>query len=176
MSRNLIYDQTILKLKSKFTDKVSLDILDNMQKVYEAKDNDYSSTGLPMGNLRKCEDAGIEAWRGCIVRMGDKISRLENFLQKNEYQVAEKADDTIIDLANYSILMSCLLNEIIQSDQLNRHYQDLTLNARKDLFNLTFYCVTQASMWKQNKEHDLSNLHKVIGYWNNLCEFSIEMI
>ena len=54
-----------------------------MHQTYEAKDNDYSSTGLPMGNLRKCEDAGIDAWRGCLVRMGDKISRLENFINQN---------------------------------------------------------------------------------------------
>lgn len=177
MSRNLVYDQTILQLKTKFSDQTPLNILDNMQKVYEAKDNDYSSTGLPMGNLRKCEDAGIDAWRGCIVRMGDKISRLENFIKKNEYKVAEKAEDTIIDLANYSILMSCLLNEMLQQDQLTRHYQELTLKARKDLFNLSYYCVFQAMLWKDNDpEEDLNNLEKVLSYWKNLCEYSTEMI
>ena len=53
-----------------------------MQAVYEAKVNVYSTTSLPMGNLRKCEDADIDAWRGCLVRIGDKMSRLENFLKK----------------------------------------------------------------------------------------------
>jgi len=69
MSRNKFYDKTIFLLKERFQNPIALDILDNMQKVYEAKDSDYSATGLPMGNLRKCEDAGIDAWRGCLVRI-----------------------------------------------------------------------------------------------------------
>lgn len=175
MSRNAFYDQVIVELKLKFSDQTPLNILDNMQKVYESKDNDYSSTGLPMGNLRKCEDAGIEAWRGCIVRMGDKISRLENFLNNLQYQVDEKAEDTIIDLANYSILCSCLLNEEnkISSD----YYIKLHKQAISDLKKLAYYCVLQATLWKDNDpEKDLSNLHKVISYWKNLCHYSLEMV
>ena len=177
MSRNTVYDQIILQLKSKFSDSTPLNILDNMQKVYEAKDNDYSSTGLPMGNLRKCEDAGIDAWRGCLVRMGDKISRLENFLSHQEYKVDEKAEDTIIDLSNYSILMSCLLKEILSQGNLNKHHISITELAIKDLFNLSYYCVFQAMLWKQNdSKSDLSNLEKVLAYWKNLCDYSLEMV
>ena len=177
MSRNLVYDQIITNLKSKFNDTTPISILDNMQKVYEAKDNDYSSTGLPMGNLRKCEDAGIEAWRGCLVRMGDKISRLENFLKSQEYMVNEKAEDTIIDLSNYSILMSCLLKEILDGENLSWHHIQLTEKARKDLFNLSYYCVFQAMLWKDNDpEEDLSNLEKVLAYWKLLCDYSLEMV
>ena len=177
MSRNSVYDQIILHLKSKFSDATALNILENMQKVYEAKDNDYSSTGLPMGNLRKCEDAGIEAWRGCLVRMGDKISRLENFIHSQEYMVDEKAEDTILDLANYSILMSCLLKEIYDEYNLSWHHKQLTETARKDLFNLSYYCVFQAMLWKDNDpEKDLSNLEKVLTYWKNLCDYSLEMV
>lgn len=177
MSRNSVYDQIILQLKSKFSHSTSLNILNNMQKVYEAKDNDYSSTGLPMGNLRKCEDAGIEAWRGCLVRMGDKISRLENFINSQEYMVDEKAEDTILDLANYSILMSCLLNEIYDEFNLSWHHKKLTEQARKDLFNLSYYCVFQAMLWKDNDpEKDLSNLEKVLAFWKKLCDYSLEMV
>lgn len=177
MSRNLVYDQIILNLKNKFNDTTPKSILDNMQKVYEAKDNDYSSTGLPMGNLRKCEDAGIEAWRGCLVRMGDKISRLENFIKSREYMVDEKAEDTIIDLANYSILMSCLLKEILDGENLSWHHIHLTEKAIKDLFNLSYYCVFQSMLWKDNDpEEDLSNLEKVIIYWKLLCNYSLEMV
>ena len=177
MSRNSVYDHIILQLKAKFSDPTALRILDNMQKVYEAKDNDYSSTGLPMGNLRKCEDAGIDAWRGCLVRMGDKISRLENFLKLQEYKVDEKAEDTIIDLSNYSILMSCLLKEILSQGNLNKHHISLTETAMKDLFNLSYYCVYQAMLWKDNDPRkDLSNLEKVLAYWKNLCDYSLEMV
>ena len=175
MSRNKFYDKTIFLLKERFQNPIALDILDNMQKVYEAKDSDYSATGLPMGNLRKCEDAGIDAWRGCLVRIGDKMSRLENFLKEKEYLViSEKAEDTVIDLANYAILMSCLIEEIKQPH--SQYYWDLSEQAQLRLQNLSYHCVFQAMLWKYTEEEvDLSNLEKALSYWPMLCDYSLEM-
>ncbi len=175
MSRNKFYDKTIFLLKERFQNPIALDILDNMQKVYEAKDSDYSATGLPMGNLRKCEDAGIDAWRGCLVRIGDKMSRLENFLKEKEYLViSEKAEDTVIDLANYAILMSCLIEEIKTPH--SQYYRDLSEQAQLRLQNLSYHCVFQAMLWKYTDEEvDLSNLEKALSYWPMLCDYSLEM-
>ena len=175
MSRNKFYDKTIYLLRERFQNPIALDILDNMQKVYEAKDSDYSATGLPMGNLRKCEDAGIDAWRGCLVRIGDKMSRLENFLKEKEYLViSEKAEDTVIDLANYAILMSCLIEEIKQPH--SQYYWDLSEQAQLRLQNLSYHCVFQAMLWKYTEEEvDLSNLEKALSYWPMLCDYSLEM-
>jgi hypothetical protein len=146
-----------------------------MQAVYEAKDSDYSATGLPMGNLRKCEDAGIEAWRGCLVRIGDKMSRLENFLKEKEYLViSEKAEDTVIDLANYAILMSCLIEEIKPPH--SDFYWNLSDKAQENLISLSYYCVFQAMLWKNNdEENGLVFLEKALSYWPSLCDYSIEM-
>jgi hypothetical protein len=176
MSRNKFYDKIILQIKQRFEYETAINILDNMQSVYEAKDNDYSATGLPMGNLRKCEDAGIDAWRGCLVRIGDKMSRLENFLKEKEYLViSEKAEDTVIDLANYAILMACLIEEI--KNPHSDFYWDLSDKAQDDLLNLSYYCVFQAMLWKDNDpENDLSNLEKALSYWPLLCNYSLEMI
>ena len=175
MSRNKFYDKTIYLLKERFQNPIALDILDNMQKVYEAKDSDYSATGLPMGNLRKCEDAGIDAWRGCLVRIGDKMSRLENFLKEKEYLViSEKAEDTVIDLANYAILMSCLIEEIKTPH--SQYYWDLSEQAQARLVDLSYYCVFQAMLWKNNDtENGLVFLEKALSYWKPLCEYSLEM-
>lgn len=158
-----------------FTDETAISILDNMQAVYEAKDSDYSATGLPMGNLRKCEDAGIEAWRGCLVRIGDKMSRLENFLKEKEYLViSEKAEDTVIDLANYAILMSCLIEEIKPPH--SDYYWSLSEKAQESLVNLSYYCVFQAMLWKNNDtENGLVFLEKALSHWKPLCEYSLEM-
>jgi len=176
MSRNKFYDKTILDLRQMFKDETALNILDNMQKVYEAKDSDYSATGLPMGNLRKCEDAGIEAWRGCLVRIGDKMSRLENFLKEKEYLViSEKAEDTVLDLANYAILMSCLIEEIKPPH--SDFYWDLSNKTQENLLSLSYYCVFQATLWKNNdEENGLVFLEKVLSYWPVLCDYSLEMI
>jgi hypothetical protein len=175
MSRNKFYDKTILQIKSMFKDETALGILDNMQSVYEAKDSDYSATGLPMGNLRKCEDAGIEAWRGCLVRIGDKMSRLENFLKEKEYLViSEKAEDTVVDLANYAILMSCLIEEIKKPH--SDFYWNLSDETQDHLVNLSYYCVLQASLWKSNdNQNGLIFLEKALSYWKPLCDFSLEM-
>ena len=175
MSRNKFYDKTIFQIKGMFSNETPLSILDNMQAVYEAKDSDYSASGLPMGNLRKCEDAGIDAWRGCLVRIGDKMSRLENFLKEKEYLViSEKAEDTVIDLANYAILMSCLIEEIKKPH--SDYYWNLSEQAQENLLRLSYYCVFQASLWKDNDpEKDLSNLEKALSYWPMLCEYSLEM-
>ncbi len=158
-----------------FTDETAISILDNMQAVYEAKDSDYSATGLPMGNLRKCEDAGIEAWRGCLVRIGDKMSRLENFLKEKEYLViSEKAEDTVIDLANYAILMSCLIEEIKPPH--SDYYLNLSEKAQESLVNLSYYCVFQAMLWKNNDtENGLVFLEKALSHWKPLCDYSLEM-
>jgi hypothetical protein len=176
MSRNKFYDKTILDLRQMFKDETALNILDNMQKVYEAKDSDYSATGLPMGNLRKCEDAGVDAWRGCLVRIGDKMSRLENFLKEKEYLViSEKAEDTVLDLANYAILMSCLIEEIKPPH--SDFYWDLSDKTQENLLNLSYYCVFQATLWKNNdEENGLVFLEKVLSYWPVLCDYSLEMI
>jgi hypothetical protein len=176
MSRNKFYDKIILQIKQRFEYETAINILDNMQSVYEAKDNDYSATGLPMGNLRKCEDAGIDAWRGCLVRIGDKMSRLENFLKEKEYLViSEKAEDTVVDLANYAILMSCLIEEIKPPH--SDWYMTISEKAQEDLYNLTYHCVFQAMLWKyKDEEVDLSNLEKALSYWPGLCNYSLEMI
>ena len=175
MSRNKFYDQRIVLLKEMFKEETALNILDNMQAVYEAKDSDYSASGLPMGNLRKCEDAGIEAWRGCLVRIGDKMSRLENFLKEKEYLViSEKAEDTVIDLANYSILMSCLIEEIKPPH--SDFYWKLSERAQENLLKLSYYCVFQAMLWKNNDtEFGLVFLEKALSHWELLCEYSLEM-
>ena len=175
MSRNRFYDQRIVRLKERFKDNTALDILDSMQSVYEAKDNDYSATGLPMGNLRKCEEAGIDAWRGCLVRIGDKMSRLENFLKEKEYLViSEKAEDTVIDLANYAILMACLIQEIKKPH--SDFYLNLCDKTQENLISLSYYCVFQAMLWKNNdEENGLVFLEKALSYWPLLCDYSLEM-
>lgn len=175
MSRNKFYDNTISQIKDMFKNETAWKILDNMQAVYEAKDSDYSATGLPMGNLRKCEDAGIEAWRGCLVRIGDKMSRLENFLKEKEYMVlSEKAEDTVIDLANYAILMSCLVEEVKTPH--SDYYFNLADKTQEHLLNLSYYCVLQATLWKENDtENGLVFLEKAINFWKPLCEFSLDM-
>ena len=73
------------------------DITVELRNLYDAKNRDYGDSfgqsfqkwGLPMS---------------CI-RLGDKLNRLESFAQKKDMYVSdESVEDTLRDLANYTIM------------------------------------------------------------------------
>ena len=58
---------------------------------------------------------------GVLIRMGDKISRLETSTKVNEFKVKDESVlDTLIDLYNYSIMALMLINDDECSTNLNR--------------------------------------------------------
>lgn len=73
-----------------------------MVEITKKKNSDYTGTSDdPFANFRKRGEFGF------LVRMDDKLARLESFIQKGSYQVADESfEDTCIDLANYSILLA----------------------------------------------------------------------
>lgn len=73
-------------------------ITDEMVKLYERKNSDYNNsihdTYMKYGAL------------AYLVRMEDKINRVRSLTQNNNQKVEdEKIHDSLVDLANYSILM-----------------------------------------------------------------------
>lgn len=64
-----------------------------------AKNADYGSSAWRPPTLKPQMDAGD----AIMVRMSDKVNRIAT-LQNNVAQVAESLDDTVRDLAGYSIL------------------------------------------------------------------------
>lgn len=84
------------------------DLLKRMAEVHSAKNRDYAGETDPLRNLRQCADAGIDPWVGVIVRMTDKLDRLKSFAKARAFAVKDEGiSDTLIDLANYSLL--CLI-------------------------------------------------------------------
>lgn len=92
------------------------DLIIRMCEIHEVKNKSYG-IGDPLGNLRESERFGIPAWKGTLVRISDKVSRVYNLAAKiddPEYADAfkmENLEDTLIDLANYSLLCLILLKE-----------------------------------------------------------------
>lgn len=72
-------------------------ITDEMVKLYERKNSDYGNS-IHDTYMKY----GATAY---LVRMEDKINRVRSLTQSNNQKVDEKIKDTLIDLANYSILM-----------------------------------------------------------------------
>jgi len=92
------------------------DLIIQMCEIHEIKNKGYG-IGDPLGNFKESERFGIPAWKGALVRLSDKVSRIYNLTAKlgqKEYTDAikmENLEDTLIDLANYALLCLILLKE-----------------------------------------------------------------
>ena len=103
-----------MKQSTPTASKAYLDLLDKMKEIHITKNAGYSGIDNPdkWANFRVCEGLGIPAWKGCLVRMGDKFIRITNLARnpKND-MVGESIKDTLIDLASYALICICLIQE-----------------------------------------------------------------
>lgn len=81
-----------------------MDITTNMAKTYAAKNHDYGNSFE-----QSCNKFGIIA---AVVRMGDKMNRLESLVVKRAEVKDESIKDTLLDLATYSIMTLMWLNKV----------------------------------------------------------------
>jgi hypothetical protein len=88
-----------------------IELLAEMQRLHESKSADYGSEDDPLANVRSGADfVNIEPWRGCMVRIADKVQRLRTFCRTGRL-VHEGVRDTLLDLAAYSLLAIVLHDE-----------------------------------------------------------------
>lgn len=88
--------------------------LEEVRQMHLAKSRDYGSETDPLANIRNgAAFVGIEPWRGCMVRLSDKVTRLATF-NRTGTLTHEGVEDTLLDLAAYSLLALVLYRE--QSD------------------------------------------------------------
>ena len=74
-----------------------------------AKNHDYAGFGGDaFSNFTVVERAGIASTeQGFLTRMMDKISRVNSFVKQGVLNVKDESiEDTLIDLANYAVLMA----------------------------------------------------------------------
>ena len=88
-----------------------LELLQEMRRLHESKSADYGSEDDPLANIRQGADfVNIEAWRGCMVRIADKVQRLRTYCRTGRL-VHEGVRDTLLDLSAYSLLAIVLFDE-----------------------------------------------------------------
>lgn len=94
------------------------ELLASMADTHNRKNADYSPGSDPFGNFRAAEEIGIPAWIGAWIRLQDKYRRCQSLIA--QYTATgtivpavadEKLYDTLIDLANYALLVRCLYEE-----------------------------------------------------------------
>ena len=83
-----------------------------MLETTKKKNSDYTGDdSSPFKNFTMVETMGFSTTeQGFLTRMTDKIMRVASFVKNGTLQVKdESATDTLLDLANYSLLMICYL-------------------------------------------------------------------
>lgn len=85
-------------------------LLDEIKALHDSKNHDYAADADPLSNLRRAEAFGIPAWKGVLVRLTDKWSRIEQLASGKEPK-HESLRDSLIDNAVYSLLAILLLEE-----------------------------------------------------------------
>lgn len=85
-------------------------LLEEIAALHDSKNNDYANDADPLSNLRKCEAMGVPAFKGVLVRLTDKWSRIEQ-LAAGKTPKHESLRDSLIDNAVYSLLAIVLLDE-----------------------------------------------------------------
>lgn len=92
--------------------KYQEETFNKMMALTRKKNADYAGQGGDaFNNFTRIEIIGVASTeQGFLTRMFDKFSRIISFMQNGELQVKdESVEDTLIDLANYSILMAAYL-------------------------------------------------------------------
>jgi hypothetical protein len=86
------------------------ELITEICELHDRKNADYAKDSDPLSNFRQAEGFGIPAWKGVLVRMSDKWSRIQE-LSNGKSPQNESLRDSLIDLAVYSLIDVILLED-----------------------------------------------------------------
>ena len=78
--------------------------------LHDRKQADYGAGDDPFANVRASEDWGIPGWVGAMVRLSDKVRRLQSLAGKG-HLVNEAAVDSFMDIAVYALIARVLYEQ-----------------------------------------------------------------
>lgn len=87
------------------------ELLEEIAELHHRKNFNYAKQGDPLSNFRMCEEFGVPATVGTMVRISDKYSRLTQLMKGKKDMVGESLKDTFMDMAVYALLEIVLLEE-----------------------------------------------------------------
>jgi hypothetical protein len=99
----------LISIDATYGHPLFFELLVEMARIHGIKNRDYGG-GNPLGNFMQCTQMDLAPVIGIMVRMGDKWSRINSLIkQGGEHHVKDETlIDTLIDLANYSILAAVM--------------------------------------------------------------------
>lgn len=77
--------------------------------IIKSKNADYAGSSDPWKNFRSAEVVGVSLERAILVRILDKLARVGNLLGKENQVKDESIEDTILDAANYLLILHAYL-------------------------------------------------------------------
>ena len=95
------------------TSQQFFDLCDALKDMHASKSRDYGcpSGTDPLANIRNgATFVGIPAWKGAMVRLSDKVTRLATFNATGKLH-HEGVEDNLFDLASYALLALLLYRE-----------------------------------------------------------------
>lgn len=94
-------------------DPTYLQLLEEMKSLHIRKNAGYSGESPDRwANFRLAESFGVSTFLGVMVRMSDKWIRITNLVKNPSLdKVGEAIEDTLMDLASYSLIAVCILKE-----------------------------------------------------------------
>jgi transcriptional regulator of heat shock response len=86
-------------------------VLNECLRIVTIKNADYANSDDAFANFRAVSNFGIDPKQAILVRMTDKMMRISNLLKRSNQVTDEKITDTLIDLANYSIILKLFIED-----------------------------------------------------------------
>lgn len=117
------------------------DAYKHLVSVYEAKNSDYGNSFEEC-----CNKFGLVS---AVVRMNDKINRINSLYDKKDMKVNESLVDTLLDLANYAVMTAVWMNNNdVSNDGVSNSQQDASSNSSpcnaKDLFSNNVFVLNRS--------------------------------
>jgi hypothetical protein len=105
-------------------------VLEELRAMHNKKQTDYGRTGDPFSNVRASEAFGIPGWVGAMTRANDKMRRLQKFAAEGNL-ANESVEDSLIDLAVYSIIGLILYREEQAETDIDQAFKKVEEHAEK---------------------------------------------
>ena len=86
------------------------ELLTKIGNLHNLKSQDYGSDHDPYANVRASLECGVAPWVGALIRLNDKVHRLQQFAQKGTL-ANESAEDSFLDIMVYAGIALILYRE-----------------------------------------------------------------
>ena len=85
-------------------------ILKKLGELHDKKQEDYGRGDDPFANIRSSQEWGVKPWIGALVRLNDKVKRLQKFAIKGSL-ANEGVEDSLLDISVYAAIALVLYEQ-----------------------------------------------------------------